>query len=121
MTPIISADVDIIRENYEILELELEDTLGNSGNLFSTTPLSDVLSVILGRLDAIRVNYQIDSETCAELRALESSIFGSVLTRFKEEFPEAADNLETNIADTSMRLAVDVIYRILYLSRKIFY
>ena len=114
----LSANPDIMRENYDVLASELESLLSQPSELFTRLGHSDVLSILQGKMDNIRVNYDIDYDGQQELRSLEEDINGTILNTFKKEFVDHADTIDTEFSDSSLKGVAAFIYQYLYIGRK---
>ena len=117
-TPIMSGSMDLIQESYSVLSSELESILSNPEDLYTNVRLSDIMAVLLNRIDNIRLNYDIDSDQEEDLRTLSNTIYQTVIDAFKEEFPDTADSIETEFQDGSNAFLSEIIYKYLYIGRR---
>ena len=114
----ISGNPDAIRQNYEIIQEDIDQVLSDPRELFTTAPLSDSLGLLQNKVDAVRIGYELDYETQNDIRELQDSINTTVLTAFGKEFPMLVDAIDTNFSGVSVTPITEFIYGQLYLLRK---
>ena len=115
---LISGNPDAIRQNYEVIQEDIDQVLTDPRELFTSAPLSDSLGLLQNKVDAVRIAYELDYETQNEIRELQDTINNSVIAAFGKEFPMLADAIDTNTIGVSITPIAEFVYGQLYLLRK---
>ena len=91
---LISGNPDAIRQNYEVIQEDIDQVLSDPRELFTPAPLSDSLGLLQNKVDVVRINYELDYETQNEIRELQDTINNSVIGAFGKEFPMLVDAID---------------------------
>lgn len=110
----------LIREGYSILQIELDSTLSNPLDLFYGRIPTDVLTVLLDKIKAIKLGYpeEFDYDVMQSLIGLEQEIYSKIIKVFEDEFLNGESYILDNFSEISTHSIVNFIYKYFYIYRK---
>ena len=76
---------DILREAYDILFTEFEESLENPLDIFQEVGKTDILNVLIDKINNVKLSYELDEDSLLKLNNLEEEIYSTVLTKFDKE------------------------------------
>ncbi|BDH16441.1 MAG: hypothetical protein [Bacteriophage sp.] len=114
---------DILREAYDILVTEFEESLENPLDIFQEVGKTDILNVLIDKINNVKLSYELDEDSLLKLNNLEEKIYSTVLTKFDKEINNFINdddnkvNIFEDIEDISLKLLSLFIYNNFYLNR----
>lgn len=120
MDYVLTTPDSILREGYSILEIELESTLENVNELYFGRTPSNILSVLLKKIKAVKLGYpeEFDYDVMQELIALEDTIHVKIISAFEKEFFDGELYFSEHFQDISSHIIADFIYKYFFLQRR---